>query len=426
MYLKSPIPGPTYIIKFLHIDQKYAEEFKNLTASLLPANIAFWKKDRPFIESMRQGCHTLIIDPMTHAFTYPGYLDKQTYRKLPYAPPQPLSANILLSDPGKLKDFTNKVLIFQKEMGAGVFVAPYFYTRDLDDARLIANLRMVQEAAQFLSQLGQKLPLYAWICIGAVVMQSPTQVNEIARLYCELPVKGYMITVEDFDDRFVNAEALMGLTRLLQRLKDGKDVIVCSIASFGQVLTAFGANGFSAGIGWLETFREATLQPGRPAFAADRIPRARYYYLPELLSYIHPDDLEAIFDEKTGSDIMRDDYKCQCEVCIHCPKGFAESVKDKKRHFIIRRQQEMKELSEIAPDKRPQFMRDRIKLALELANIIEEEMLIRIPTEHFVRWIAIIDALSSSSNNPSNDSSQSNIDKIIQEARRNTRDKGSS
>lgn len=414
MHPESNIVNPTFITKFLHVDQRFAEEFSNLTASLLPANIALWKEPQTLTDSVRDGCGTFLIDPVTHSFTYLGYLDKTTYRDLPYAPPQPISATDLLSQPNLITEFTRNVLEFQRDMRTGAIIAPYFYTRDIDDSRLVANLRMVSEAANIRQDMNLEIPLYAWVCIGAIVMQSPAQVNEIANLYCDLPVEGFMLTIENFDDRSVSAEALMGLSRLTRRLKEDRDVFICSIASFGQVLTALGANGFSAGIGWLETFREVTLQPGRPSFAADRVPRSQYYYVPELLSYIHPNDVVTIFDDEAGSTVMREGYMCNCNACIN---GIPDSVEDKKRHFMIRRQEEMDSLSNTTIDERPHFMRDRLQLALELANIIEEEALVRVQTEHFVRWIAIIDALSSASSVPENNETQPDINDIVHQSR---------
>ncbi len=420
MHPNSLIPGPTYITKFLHVDQKFAEEFNELDASLLPAHIALWKVSKTLTSAVREGCKAFIIDPVTHAFSYRGYLDKTTYKDLPYSPDQPISTSVLLSKPNDLKDFTRNVLEFQLNMDVGVLIAPYFYARDLDDSRLVANIRLISEALKLREAMDVDIPLYGHICIGSIVMQSPTQVDEIVNLYSDLKVEGFMITVENFDDRSVSSEALMGLAQLARRLQEDRDIFICSIAAFGQVLTALGVNGFSAGIGWLETFREVTLQPGRKTFAADRVPRAQYYYIPELLSYVHPDDVNTIFDEDTGSETMQEEYRCVCEVCT---SGIPKSIEDKKRHFMLCRHKEMAQLRSLNPDKRPQHIRERLGLALELSNIIEEEALVRIPTEHFVRWIAIIDALSSSRNTSDVEDSIPDINEIIHQIRQDNGDK---
>jgi hypothetical protein len=82
----------------------------------------------------------------------------------------------------------------------------------------------------------------------------------------------------------------------------------------------------------------------------------------------------------------------------------------------------MEELKAVTADKRPQHIRDRLELALELANIIEEEALVRIATEHFVKWIAIIDALTSASEKESDTHFPNNLDRIIHESRQTSSD----
>ncbi len=422
MNSNSLISKPTYVTKFLHTDQTYAEQFQELTVSLIAGNIALWRPG--LARAVHNGADTLIVDPMTHAFTYQGYLNKKTYTELPYCPPAPLTATTLLASPEELMEFTRAVLRFQVDQGAGILVAPYFYTRDIDDARLAANIRFVASAAELHTEIGDSLPLYAWACIGSSILLSPSQTTEVARVYQAMPVDGYLVTAENFDDRYVNEQSLMGLSRFMLDLTEGKDVVVCSIAAFGQVLTALGANGFSAGIGWLETFREVSLKPGEASFAGDRVHRAHYYYIPELLSYVHPDDLRTIFDEQTGSETMRKYYACDCEVCNG---GLPEEAEDKKRHFMLRRHQEMAELAELELADRPGHMRNRLQLALELSNILEEEALVRIPAEHFVRWIAILDRLAPPSSRDVDDGlGPDEIQDIIQQTREDLSGQGSS
>ncbi len=415
MHPNSVLGGPIFITRYLNTDQAVARNVPRCHAALLTANFATTDRFANLVTVIREGCERLLVDPVTHSFTYPGFLDKSTYTALPYAPDNVISASTLLGNAAELRSVVQETLSFQQELNADILIAPYFYARDLDDPRLRANIRLISESRGHLGAGDNVPPLFAMICIGGVVLDSPPQVDDLARQYLELDVQGYLITVENLDDRSASAERLMGLAQLVSRLQVDRDIVIASIASYGQVLTALGANGFSAGVGWLETFREASLQPGRIPFAADRTPRAQYYYIPEILSYVHPDELQTLFDSDTGSETMRERW-CQCDVCQG--NTLPTEVGDKKRHFLLRRHQEMHELGSAAPKYRPQHMRQRLEEALELANIIEEEALIRIPTEHFVRWIAIIDTLMSTSRSAPTDVDPAELDRTIQEARR--------
>lgn len=366
------------------------------------------------LNATRQQCDVLIVDPLTHAFTYRGYLNKPTFTNLPYAPPALLNA-AALRDQGRVRGFAEDVLGYEVEVGADILVAPYLYTRDMDDGRLAANNRLIAEALRF--PRGDR-PIYAMVCVAASVLESPVQTQDLIVQYREPDLDGYLMMIENFDDRQVPAEMLMGMARLVQALSRDRDVVVCSIASYGQVMTALGANGFSAGVGWLETFRESNLQPGRTGFPADRAHRSQFYYVPELLSYLHPDAVPAIFGDN-GSETARE-YLCVCPICTN---GLPQDAVDKKRHFMHRRAQEMAEVAAVPPGERLAHIRDRLGLALELAGAIEEEALVRVPTEHFVRWIAVIDGLTAPGGEriQPEPPSPEELGRLIEEGRRSTR-----
>lgn len=410
MHPESRLPAPSFLTKFLNTDLALARDFE-CTASLLPAN--FVQGYPNLVEAVRDNCGVLIVDPVTHAFSYRGFLEKRTYTDLPYAPDAVLNAGEL-RDRGRAQEFANAVLNYQAAANADILVAPYLYARDLDDGRLAVNGRLVAAALE--ADRGGK-PLYAMVCAAATMVESPVQTQDLIRQYRDHGVDGYLVMVENFDDRLVSADQLMGMARLVQGLSTDRDVVVCSIASFGQVLTAAGANGFSAGVGWLETFRESNLNPGRINFPADRAHRSQFYYVPELLSYLPPDAVQSVFGED-GSDTARQ-YLCTCTVCRN---GLPQTAPDKKRHFLNRRHEEMAEMAALPAEERLRHMRNRLGQALELAAAIEDEALVRVATEHFVRWITVIDGLTGPDGRPRGGQGPEvdgpDLDRLIDEARR--------
>lgn len=411
MHRTSRLPTPAFLTKFLNTDLALAREFR-CTSSLLAANMAQGFPN--LIEAARAQCETLIIDPVTHAFSYGGFLEKPTYTRLPYAPGAVLDAGAL-RDQGRARDFADAVLAYEIDAGANILVAPYLYTRDMDDGRLPVNSMLISAA---LASRRRDRPLYAMVCAGASILESPVQTADLVRQYRELAVDGYLVMIENFDDRQVRTQVLMGMAQLVQGLSQERDVVVCSIAAYGQVMTAVGANGFSAGVGWLETFRESNLQPGRIGFPAERTHRSHFYYVPELLSYIAPDAVPTIFGAD-GSETARR-FLCNCPVCA---LDLPEDPSDKKRHFMHRRREEMETMGGMGRAERVIHIRDRLGLALELAAAIEEEVLVRIPTEHFIRWITVIDALYGPGGvaaAPDQGGPQGpELDRLIEEGRRN-------
>lgn len=386
MHPRTSFPQPFFAPKYLNADLALAREFA-VRASLLTANCG----DQRFANlraAVRENAEVLIVDPLTHAFNYQGYLDKPTFTALPYAPQQPFDA-AYFRDAANTRNLAIQVLDYEIGLGANILVPPYLYTRDLDDGRLRSNMRLIAEGLRIRDERGIQSPIFGMMCFSGTILESPVSTHEMITQYREPALDGYLVVVENFDDRQVSTQMLMGLARLVRGLAVDRDVVVCSIASFGQVLTALGANGFSAGVGWLETFREVNLQPGRANFPADRAHRSQFYYFPELLSYLPPDAARDIFREG-GSETARA-FMCPCPVCAN---GLPDTGPQKKQHFMHRRRGEMQDLAARPLEDRPRFMRDRIGLALELAAAIEEEGFVRVPTEHFIRWIAVLDGLA--------------------------------
>lgn len=143
---------------------------------------------------------------------------------------------------------------FQLGLKCGWVVAPYFFARDIDDSRFRTNLNFVSSAKKYLTAKNIKKKLFAIVNIGSIVLESPRNVDFIVEQYGQFDLDGYLVMIENFDDRHVGYELLMGLSRMVRLLSEKNDVIVLSISSFGEVLIALGANGFSSGVGWLETF----------------------------------------------------------------------------------------------------------------------------------------------------------------------------
>lgn len=414
MRANSLLPNPVFAPRYLNVDQATAGQI-HTGAAVLSANFAAIERFDNLVAAIRGNCDRLIVDPVTHAFSYRGFLDKATFRGLPYAPDSPLQTSVL-RDPARVRDFVAAVLDYELQQQADILVAPYLFVRDIDDGRLSATMRLVSEAVRLKSERQLATPLYAMVCVGALILESPVQTQDLITQFREHDVDGYLVVVENCDDRAASAELLLGLARLCRELAIDRDVVPCAIAAFGQVLTAAGTNGFSAGVGWLETFREVNLEP-MAGFPGDRVHRSRFYYVPELLSYVHPDQVLEIFGDG-GSDTARQ-YLCSCPVCA---SGLPTEPAQKKLHFMHRRLRELSELAAVSPGERLRHMRQRIGVALELAAVIEEEVLVRIPTEHFVRWIAVIDAIEQAG--PAGGPEAPNpeeLDRLIDEARRSGR-----
>ena len=310
MIEQTLFPEPVFITRLLHIDPLLAEEFKGQKSFLITANFFADERYSRLARIAREGCDVLIINPVTNFFTYNGYVNKPTYSKLPYAPTSPFTRNDLrqLTE----TNFTKQVIDWQITNGAGIIIAPYFFAHDLDDRKYEYNLQLISHTINITDNYKKQV----WACINiSQSALSGANLSDLISDYKSIQVDGFLILLEGFDDRIMTTDKIINLLRLVDILSQNKDIIICSIGAFGQILFAYGANGFSGGIGWLETFSERQLEGEEVGYPADSVPRAWYYYIPEVFSYFRPDDINTIFDlQKTPSDLIKS-LKCECTIC---------------------------------------------------------------------------------------------------------------
>ena len=82
MHPNTVFPNPIFIPKLIHIDTSFPERFVGAQAFLVPANFFAHGQYQRLCENAVQNCDVCIIDPVTNAFTYDGFVDKPTYRNL--------------------------------------------------------------------------------------------------------------------------------------------------------------------------------------------------------------------------------------------------------------------------------------------------------------------------------------------------------
>ncbi|MFT0139871.1 hypothetical protein [Alloalcanivorax xenomutans] len=196
-----------------------------------------------------------IIDPMTHAFQHdPRFVcnnknePKASIRLLSELYGKPVldvagkrPATIADFESGSvLKSFSKGVVDFQNEylnkfmqenesykyfleedkrnLSPFAFVAPYFYVSELDFDE-ISNLNVrFSEAAR---ELVGEAPVYAFCVVSQGVISDDSIREEVARVYCSMPVDGYFVWVDSLNEREASGTELRGLLDLCTKLRAG-------------------------------------------------------------------------------------------------------------------------------------------------------------------------------------------------------------
>ncbi len=281
------------------------------------------------------------IDPVTYAFALdPLYIQsrdtegevrfKRTFKRLafhygitqkPDQDPPRLSPDYF-SDAGRTRHFCERILDYQRDkcdvalqeneefllleepvtLHPVRLVAPYFYSAH-DSTWQEVNGRLIQES----SELADGLPLWAVICMDALVLDDEEVVDEVAAFYAQLPCTGIGLWLTDLEESSATATQLRGVRRLVAKLAEsGKQEIVSLYGGYFSALLRFdGLTGLSHGVGYGERRDVVPVVGGG-------LPPAKYY-LPPIHERIY---LEELLRLASGLDAQQFlDEICGCSIC---------------------------------------------------------------------------------------------------------------
>lgn len=316
----------------------------------------------------------IIIDPVTHLLEFPESSGKTNYQKLPYSG---IDASRVFPDPSyRLDQFIKPVVTYQNEHNSSVIIAPYLCAEDNSSLNFNNNLTLVSETIKNVSSEKIDKPIFVVVSIDTRVLSNRASINYVVDRYRDdfsENIQGYIILVDNFDDRKASEQELLGLAFLSFQLSRLKDVLVKHIGSFGDVLCVLGASGYISGLAESEKFSTANFNSGikRPR------KHSEWTYVPEFFSHLNIAELEKI------------KYKCECPACNKI-EGESESAV-KKLHFLYCKNNALAELYSIPKEKRIDFL--IAKLAKARTNIYKliasGSKLDATPIE---RWISVLNA----------------------------------
>ncbi len=322
----------------------------------------------------RERSDIFIVDPVTHIIPYKESSGKANYQKLPYAN---VDIDRILSDPTyRLESLVKPVVAYQIENGADIVIAPYLYSEDQNSSQFNISLTMLSETVINARTTGK--PVYATICIGSSALLDPTVIHYIVGRYrddYQDTVSGYIVVVNDLDDRDAEVPVLRGLAYLAHLLSKDKKVYVRHIGGFGEVLCALGADGFISALAEGESFAVSNL---RSAAGRGRN-HNEWTYVPELFDYVNDVELAP----------NRINYQCDCPACAGDIVDVSPTCL-KKLHFLFRRNESVSRIAEANHDERARLVDSRLNEAHRLASEYIARFGATLRTHHIVKWATVL------------------------------------
>lgn len=265
---------PAYVPILLPRDREAFAATGGWEAVLLSATYATNPRTRRLCDLARRQARTLLVDPKTAAYQFEGYMSMEDARAVPYSP-----GTGTLGSLWQPVDFATRaardalvlgVFDTQRDLGADLYLAPYFLVPHAEHAWLEIGVETARQAIA----AGADRPVGAAVCVELDGLLDGGAAR-IADAYAALEPALWMVVVVDHDERLASPEemrAVLDLLRLLQRTDI--PVLPAYCGRFGLAATVLGAAGYAGGGLELESHPRRYLREGLVNL------RSNTYYLP--------------------------------------------------------------------------------------------------------------------------------------------------
>jgi serine/threonine-protein kinase len=341
-------------------DGKFLVEF--------PANLA---THQPGLLKLIQGNKNVckIIDPATMRLAYDTFSDVEGLKMLSYAREdfQPITPDNL-KDYKAQKEYVQKVLDTEAELGADILLAPFHYTHNSSVSLTTANphaewfdldVKLLKESIDYRNEneaLRDK-PIYAGICINHTSLNNDRDWRHFLNTFSIFDCDGFVVYVDRIDESSSRStlHRYISLLRELQ-LNTGKPVIAARVNGIGLGLLCAGISGFTSGAARFESFSEDLYKEEKVSYNMYE----RYYY-PALLKLVpilrkDPERFDLI-GEKIGM--------CNCKYCTGKDTAGSILAANTKLHFLEIRSSEVAEIAALPDTERIGYFIRRIDQALD-------------------------------------------------------------
>jgi len=314
----------------------------------------------------RDRCETLLVDPKTPHFQFEGYMSMPDYRALPYS----LGRGALgtLWEPARFaraearRELIESVLAVQRQLGAGMLLAPYFYVPHPQHPWLEVSRACAREAPA----LAPDLPLGVPVCIDIDALIDPNHRAHIAGAYSDVGAAMFWVTIVNYDERRADprdARAVMAFLDLLQAT--GVPVVLSHSGRTGLVAMARGAAGYASGSHGLEHHPRSFYRESMGSRPANR------YYLHECYFHLPVRSAQGCLElDPAVAHASCDCAACNAEITVTRMVSRRLGL-----HAMLRRFIEAEALRAVTPDERCAFLVERLSEALQRSRELSEALM---------------------------------------------------
>lgn len=338
---------------------------------------------------IKTNCRSVLLNPFTMDMQYAHCMDDQvkSLRGLPHWRGRPLEPEDF-DDSTFLLQYVADVVDLQRGR-ATYILPPHFFATSAVDPWHAVNLAALDATLSYVKQTKCSQPVLAVVATEKDTVCKPSARKKLLDAYVEVDVAGYVVFLDQLDERKDSLAVLTASSGFLMELQDRSQRPVMSgwYGPFGLVLLSLGLAGFSAGLNWLDSFKVQYMKDAFPGFNPDATPKSEYQYYPDLLGALSPKETSLLRGTSTFASLS-----CTCTVCS---ARNPVSAGERRIHFLEVRYQEVAALQAFSLSRRPKFMLGRIERAKDLRErIAQEGLYTRLRAPYLDRWADVIRNLS--------------------------------
>jgi hypothetical protein len=307
-----------------------------------------------------------------------GFAPNKNFSKLPYYV-KPADICMVREESGFRRD---KILMptiqYQIDKGMSSIVLPTLYFDGTSHPHLHFNIEFISSAIKYKEDNSLSIDYYVPIHTSKNVLIDDNQIRYLWDMYTtqtNSKVSGYIITINDLNEKTASEEELLGLIKLVNIFsQDNKTVFITNIGDFGNILLLYGADGYSCGLGTGETHSIATWDNDTQSHNG----RRQFVYIPEIFNYIN------------DAELARLHYQCTCK---YCQNGYPLDAKSKKLHFLINKLNFIKQFNEFTDfEAQLRFIEKSLRTAQSMITDYQNNYQLQIRNSSYIgKWIRVCD-----------------------------------
>lgn len=310
------------------------------------------------------------FDPSTMRLAYDSFSNVKGLTELEYAPKNFSRLELdNFEEYDDKKKYVKLVVEEQNKHNPDCIVAPFHFSNNSnmitlknsgEETWFSLDIKLLKETKEYMNDNNINKPLIGGFAIKKEILSSKKEREYFLNILTALPCDKYWVYVDCIDYNSSAADIYQYMSTLLKLQSfTGKPVIAGRIGTLGLVLLAFGLHGFESGAARFESFYEDLYQKESNPFNM-----YVQYYIPELLRNVsverkNPAKIISILSSKYGEDL-----KCNCPYCNKNIAALTSEEGETRKHFLFKREEEVKYLNSIPIVQRVDYIEERIDKAM--------------------------------------------------------------